>query len=76
MAPKRYTFEGNNGAFTVQFHNLDSLIALAQASQRENLPYRIYTSEAEGGYGDTGQGWHDGLTEAERETLHEAGVEW
>ena len=73
---KRYTFEGNNGGFTGRLADLDALIALARESQRQDLPFRLYTSDAEGDIVNGCRIWHDGFTESERETLHEAGVEW
>ena len=73
--PKRFTFEGNNGAWTVQYDQLGPVIALAKSLQQTHQPYRIFTADAEGEtFPDGSRTWHDGLTEAERETLTEAGV--
>ena len=66
----RYFVEWDHGQHTVNLGTLSQVIAVAK-----ELPHvRIYTTDAEGGYGDTGGGWHDGLRPAEREALHEAGL--
>ena len=43
----RYTFEGSNGAWTVQYDQLGPVIALAKSLQQTHQSYRIFTADAE-----------------------------
>ena len=71
---KRFTIEVGVGAWTVSYDSLGPIVALAKDCLYTHQPYRIYTVDAEGDMVDGQQVWHDGLTQVEREVLHEAGV--
>lgn len=43
-------------------------------TRTNDISVAIYGDGAEGGYGDDGSKWWDGLTEDERETIEEAGI--
>jgi hypothetical protein len=60
---------------TIPCGTFTAAIVVAKLAGRDH-PGRVHVlgDGAEGGYGDDGQGFHDGLTEDERERLREAGV--
>jgi len=71
----RYTLECDRGRIAYEFATLAPIIGLARDCAARGVDYRIYSSNGEGEYFPDGtQRWHDGLTDAEREVLQDAGV--
>ena len=63
------------GDHSRDFPTLPEAIAFGlDRQQRGDMSVRIWGDGAEGGYGDDGTGFWDGLTETERETIEEAGL--
>jgi hypothetical protein len=52
------------------FPTLDEAIAFA-LTRPHDVSVQVCGDGAEGGYGDDGSGWRDGLTDAERERVEE-----
>ena len=64
------------GDHSQKFATLDEAIefALARRETKADISVMVYGDGAEGGGGDDGTKWHDGLTDEERERLEEAGL--
>lgn len=68
-----YTVGYGYGDHSRTFETLPEAIAFAQ-SRPSDASVHIYGDGAEGGYGNDGTQWHDGLTDDEHEQLEDAGL--